>query len=141
MVKYFIGFGALVAVVVGYFLLSPAAIVSQDVAPVSAADALSLEDMAAVTRENLPVVVNDTLTLSDAVFLPSMRIMQYTYLTTAAAARDMRTLIVDQTDALCLEGRKAFEIDVIRRNSFEDSQGNVLARSYVLPEDCGQFYN
>jgi len=40
-----------------------------------------LEDMAADARENLPEDLTDTVTLTDALFLPRMRIMEYSYVT------------------------------------------------------------
>lgn len=103
-----------------------------------------LENMAADTREGLPSSVTETLTMTDAAFLPLMRIMEYTYVTTAtdarASARDMRALIEAGAEKLCLEGRKMFEMGVTLRNSFEDRDGTVFQRVYLLPEDCQQFY-
>ncbi|MFZ3585204.1 hypothetical protein ACOI1H_24185 [Loktanella sp. DJP18] len=179
MMKLLAGLGALVLVVMGYFVLVPAttppalesasetavvvpdpgtdaiapvapvfvtpeAIVSQDVAPVSFDDETVLEDMAADARESLPSAVTDTLTMTDALFLPRMRIMEYSYVTTAvdgrASAREMRTLIEANSERLCLAGRQMFGMDVTMRNSFEDRDGNLFQRVYLLPEDCETFY-
>ncbi len=171
--KYLIGFGALL-VVVGYFLLAPSrdpeapvtvpvamsptpeappaanspvaplAIVSQKVSPVSTNEETLLEEMAADARERLPSELTDTLTLTDAMFLPRMRIMEYNYVITdadaRASARDMRTLIEARAETICLEGRQMFSMGVTLRNSFEDSEGNLFQRVYVLPEDCKKFY-
>lgn len=173
MMKYVIGLGVLVVVLLGYFLLlaaedpptatpasvatapapepapaaapvAPVAIASQDVAPVSPDEEAVLEDMAADARETLPSAVTDTLTLTDALFLPRMRIMEYRYVTTAgdarAAAREMRTLIEARAETICLEGREMFAMGVTLRNSFEDPEGNLFQRVYLLPEDCRRFY-
>ncbi len=100
--------------------------------------------MAADARENLPSVVTETLTLTDALFLPQMRIMEYSYVTTAAdastSARDMRTLIEARAETICIEGRDMFAMGVTLRNSFEDRDGNLFQRVYLLPEDCQRFY-
>jgi len=166
MMKYLIGLGALVVVVAGYFLLVPAgnppepapapvavapspepapsAIVSQDVATVSPDEEALLEDLAAAAREDLPSAVTEALTMTDALFLPRMRIMEYSYVTTAAdartTARDMRVLIEASAERICLEGRQMFGMGVTLRNSFEDREGNLFQRVYLLPEDCQQFY-
>lgn len=99
---------------------------------------------AANTRESLPSSVTDRLTMTDALFLPRMRIMEYTYVTTAedarATARTMRALIDSGAEQLCLEGREMFELGVTLRNSFEDRDGVLFQRVYLLPEDCRQFY-
>lgn len=103
-----------------------------------------LENMAADTREGLPSAVTDTVTLNDALFLPRMRIMEYSYVTTAADARasalDMRNLIEASAETICIEGRQMFEMGVTLRNSFEDRAGNLFQRVYLLPEDCQRFY-
>jgi hypothetical protein len=41
---------------------------------------------------------------------------------------------------LCLEVRDMFGKEVTLRNSFEDIDGNVLRRIYLLEEDCRRFY-
>ena len=144
MVKYLIGLGALVIVAAGYFILVPETTVSQDEVPVSADEEVSLEDMAASARESIPTAVTDTLTLTDALFLPRLQIMEYTYVTTVAdarsTARDMRTMIEGRADAICLEGRQMFEMGATQRYSFEDGQGNIFQRVYILPEDCQRLY-
>ncbi len=174
MMKYLVGLGALVVVVVGYFVLVPAqtppapppavapvatapepapaatapvapvAVVAQDAAPVTADEEALLEEMAADARESLPSAVTETLTLTDALFLPQMRIMEYSYVTTAAdaktSARDMRTLIEARAETICIEGRDMFAMGVTLRNSFEDRDGNLFQRVYLLPEDCQRFY-
>lgn len=103
-----------------------------------------LQEMAATARENLPSSVTDTLKMTDVVFLPRMRIMEYTYVTTAndalASARNMRALIEAGAERLCLEGREMFAMGVTLRNSFEDPNGTLFQRVYLLPEDCQQFY-
>ena len=173
MMKYLIGLGALALVaVVGYFLLVPAGgppapapepepapsvapsvaptpVVPQDDAPASAEPASPdeeavLENMAADIRENLPMAVTDTLTLTDALFLPRMRIMEYTYVEAApdarASAREMRAMIEARAETICLEERQMFAMGVTMRSSFEDREGNVFQRVYLLPEDCQRFY-
>ena len=165
MMKYLIGLGALVVVVVGYFLLvpagsppapspepapsvtppaAPAPVAPQDAAPVSPDEEALLEDMAADARENLPMTVTDTLTMTDAVFQPRMRIMEYIYVTTAADARasagDIRAMIDARAETICLEGRQMFGMGVTLRKSLEDREGNLIQRVYILPEDCQRFY-
>ncbi len=83
-------------------VVTPEAIVSQDVAPVSPDEETVLEDMAADARESLPSAVTDTLTMTDALFLPRMRIMEYSYVTTAVDGAVMRG-----TDLLCSPGSGA----------------------------------
>ena len=82
--------------------------------------------------------------MTDALFLPQMRIMEYTYVLTAldvrASARDMRALIDAGAERLCLEGRDMFKMGVTLRNSFRDREGILFQRIYLLPEDCQQFY-
>lgn len=112
--------------------------------PVPADQEEWLTALAANTRESLPSSVTDSLTMTDALFLPQMRIMEYTYVTTASDARSsaqiMRALIESGAERLCLEGRKMFEMGVTLRNSFEDLEGVLFQRVYLLPEDCQQFY-
>jgi hypothetical protein len=172
--KYFVGVGAIVVIAVSYLFLfsggppatmpdsavsapdvaspaaersatvAPEAIVLQEAAPVPRDEDAFLEEMAADTRESLPSPVTDTLTMTDALFLPRMRIMEYTYVTTAAdartSARDMRSLIEASAERLCLEGRQMFGRGVTLRNSFEDRNGTLFQRVYLLPEDCQKFY-
>ena len=82
--------------------------------------------------------------MTDALFLPRMRIMEYTYVTTAldarASAQTMRALIASGAERLCLEGRDMFEMGVTLRNSFKDQDGVLFQRVYLLPEECQQFY-
>jgi len=124
--------------------VAPVAILPQDAAPVSPDEEALLQSMAADARENLPSAVTDTLTMTDALFLPRMRIMEYSYVTAAAdaraSARAMRTLIDASAERICLEGRQMFGMGVTLRNSFEDPQGNLFQRVYLLPEDCQRFY-
>ena len=100
--------------------------------------------MAADVRESLPSAVTDTLTLTDVLFLPRMRIMEYSYVTTAddsrATAREMRTLIEARTETICLEGEEMFGMGVTLRSSFEDRDGTLFERVYLLPEDCQRYY-
>ncbi|MFU8863059.1 MAG: hypothetical protein ACNA7O_04035 [Rhodobacterales bacterium] len=174
MTKYFIGLGILVVAVIGFFLLAPpndppapmpdvaepaavppaaapapetaapADAVTAEVTPATPDEETLLETMAADTREGLPTAVTDTVTLNDALFLPRMRIMEYSYVTTAAdaraSARDMRNLIEASAETICTEGRQMFEMGVTLRNSFEDRAGNLFQRVYLLPEDCRRFY-
>lgn len=182
MMKYLLGLGALVVLVVGYAVLAtpvpttaaiPAPVLdvpaaelapvsppaSAPVAPVAVAPAENvpqqaattavatedtvLQQMAANARERLPFAVTDTLTQTDALFFPRMRIMEYSYVTTAAdaraAARDLRATIESRARTICTEGRDMFAMGVTLRNSFEDRAGNVLQRVYLLPEDCRRF--
>lgn len=129
--------------------VAPEAITPQDVAPAAQDETAPdeealLEEMAANVREGLPAAVTDTLTMTDALFLPRMRIMEYNYATTAAdaraSAREMRAMIEASAERICLEGRQMFEMGTTLRNSFEDRQGNLLQRVYLLPEDCQRFY-
>ena len=170
--KYLIGLGALVLVVVGYFLLvptgdqttqapapdvaspdtvptapplvAPEAIIPDEAAPTAPDEEALLEEMAAAVRESLPEAVTQTLTLNDALFLPRMRIMEFSYVTSAAdgsaAARDMRALIEARSETICREGREMFGMGVTLRNSFEDRAGNLFQRVYLLPEDCQRYY-
>lgn len=172
MSKYLIGLGILVVAVIGYFVLVPAANppapapqvaepvtepatapppppaepveTAEEAAPAAPDEETLLETMAADTRESLPSAVTDTVTLNDALFLPRMRIMEYSYVTAAADARasalDMRTLIEASAETICREGRQMFEMGVTLRNSFEDRAGNLFQRVYLLPEDCRRFY-
>jgi len=173
MTKYLVGLGILVVAVIGLFLLTPAdspptpapemaepaappaatpapepaapaEAVTAEVTPAVPDEETLLENMAADTREGLPSAVTDTVTLNDALFLPRMRIMEYSYVTTAAdaraSARDMRNLIEAGAETICIEGRQMFEMGVTLRNSFEDRAGNLFQRVYLLPEDCQRFY-
>lgn len=122
----------------------PAETAQLEVTPAAPDEETLLENMAADTREGLPSAVTDTVTLNDALFLPRMRIMEYSYVTTAADARasalDMRNLIEASAETICIEGRRMFEMGVTLRNSFEDRAGNLFQRVYLLPEDCQRFY-
>ncbi len=124
--------------------VAPVDTAQTDVTPATPDEETLLENMAADTREGLPAAVTDTVTLNDALFLPRMRIMEYSYVTTAAdagaSARDMRTLIEASAETICTEGRQMFEMGVTLRNSFEDRAGNLFQRVYLLPEDCQRFY-
>lgn len=123
---------------------APIAIAAEDVASAFEDEEAALQEMASKAREGLPSAVNDTLTLEDAFFLPRMRIMEFSYVTTApdgrAVADDMRALIEARSESICLEGREMFEMDVTLRNSFEDRDGALFQRVYLLPEDCQKFY-
>ncbi len=176
--KYLIGVGALIVIVVGSLLLFPAprqvpeptAVVTAPGAPATGPATASapeegttpkvvaqpaegsltgaqdewLLSLAASTRESLPASVSESLTITDALFLPRMRIMEYTYVSSAldapASAREMRTLIDSGAERLCLEGQEMFEMGVTLRNSFRDREGVLFQRVYLLPEDCQQFY-
>lgn len=168
--KYLLWIGALAVVVIGYFLLVPAGSppipapapeapapeapapaptaepapeTPEAAPPVTASEEALLEEMAADVRENLPEAVTETLTLTDAMFLPRMRIMEFSYVTRAAdadaAALDMRTLIETRAETICREGREMFDMGVTLRHSLEDRDGNLSQRVYLLPEDCRQF--
>ena len=167
MMKYLLGLGALGVVVIGYFVLVPAGpptipapapdapapdpapvvapdpVLPDEAAPVTASDEALLEEMAADVRENLPEDVTETLTLTDAVFLPRMRIMEFSYVTRAtdagAAANDIRALIEARAETICQEGREMFDMGVTLRHSLEDLDGVLSQRVYLLPEDCQQF--
>lgn len=176
--KYLVGVGALIVVVVGAVLLfsrpapapAPAVIATAPSVSVAKPEASTeaeastpprtvalpaarpvpadqdewLQSLAASTREGLPSRLTENLTMTDALFLPRMRIMEYTYVSTAldarASARTMRALIDAGAERLCLEGRDMFEKGVTLRNSFEDRDGVLFQRIYLLPEDCRQFY-
>lgn len=176
--KYLIGVGALVVLVVGAALLfsgsapapAPAVVATAPTAPAPEPEPVTapevatapetvalpptrpvasdqdewLQALAADTRESLPSSVTESLTMTDALFLPRMRIMEYTYETTAsdarASARNMRALIDAGAERLCIEGRDMFEMGVTLRNSFKDRDGVLFQRVYLLPEDCRQFY-
>lgn len=175
MIKYVVGFGAVIVVVVGYFLFvsadsspiaapervtdavpaepspvvtpsapDPVAVTVAESPTVDIEEGVLLEEMAAATRETLPEAVTDTLTLTDAVFLPRMRIMEFRYVTAAAdgraAASDMRALIEARAETICVDGREMFEMGVTLRSSFEDRERNVFQRVYLMPDDCKRFY-
>lgn len=160
MMKYLIGLGGLVVVVLGGYILldseetsqqapsvpiaaEPKASSDDDPAPASdpAPDTETvLEDMAADARENLPEDLTDTVTLTDALFLPRMRIMEYNYVTSAPDAREMRRLIEARAETICLDAREMFDMGVTLRHSFEDRGGIVFQRVYLLPEECQRFY-
>lgn len=124
--------------------VAPVAIAPEDAASAALDDEAMLENVAAGLRDALPVAVSDSLTMTDARFLPRMRIMEYSYVTSAAdpgaSARDMRALIEARAERICLDGRDMFGMGVTLRNSFEDRQGTLLQRTYLLPEDCQRFY-
>ncbi|MFA8385390.1 MAG: hypothetical protein ACEPO2_07180 [Pelagibaca sp.] len=124
--------------------VAPIVIAAENVASALEDEEAALEDMALKAREGLPSAVTNTLTLEDAFFLPRMRIMEFSYVTTApdgrAVADEMRTLIEARSEGICLEGRQMFEMDVTLRNSFEDRDGTLFQRVYLLPEDCQEFY-
>lgn len=169
MMKYLIGLGAVSIVFIGYLVLmptpespapatepaaeitppvaapvAPEAITPEDTATSPVDDDELLEEMAADVREGLPSVIGETLTMTDALFLPRMRIMEYTYVTTSpdarASAGELRALIEARSEPICLDGREMFELDVTLRNSFEDRDGNLLQRAYLLPEDCQRYF-
>lgn len=170
MKKYLVGIGALVVVGVAYLLLAPAAnppapapapdatipaaerappapapfaapsVVPEDAAPAARDDETVLRDMAADVREALPVTVTDTLTMTDARFLPRMWIMEYTYVTTDPDPRAMTAVMDARAKRVCLEAREMFEMGATLRNSFEDRSGALVHRDYLLPEECQQFY-
>ena len=140
--KYLISLGVVVVIVVGYFLLapSPSAVVSQNDPITTAQVDQSVEDMVALKRESLPTALSDTVTLNDAVFFPRMRIMEYVYVSATPNVDNLQTFIEGRTEMLCLEVRDMFGKEVTLRNSFEDIDGNVLRRIYLLEEDCQRFY-
>ncbi|TGD60691.1 hypothetical protein EYC08_20285 [Tabrizicola sp. WMC-M-20] len=180
--KYLLGVGVLVSVVVGYLLLTsggpsepmseaaapatapvapapvpasgPATLPAASVAPKPTVLQTAVPDspdqnallgaMAADARESLPLTLSDMLTLTDAVFLPRMRIMEYTYVTTATdartSARAMRDLIETGAESFCIKERDMFGMGVTLRHSFADRNGTLFQRVYLLPEDCAQFY-
>jgi hypothetical protein len=140
--KYLISLGVVVVIVVGYFLLapSPSAVVSQNDPITTAQVEQSVEDMVALRRESLPTALSDTVTLNDAVFFPRMRIMEYVYVSATPNVDNLQTFIEGRTEMLCLEVRDMFGKEVTLRNSFEDIDGNVLRRIYLLEEDCRRFY-
>ncbi len=163
MMKYLIALGIVVAAVVAFFVFSsaptpPAQVSEPAVAtppapepepePVAAPEAPSddtlLEQIAADTRENLPTAMTDAVTWTDALFLPRMRIMEYSYVIAAsdaaASANNPRDLIAARTETLCLDQRDMFELGTTLRNSFENSSGQLIDRVYLLPEDCQRFY-
>ena len=165
MIKYLLGLGAIIVVVVGYFVLmptqdlpeltreplpnnsAPAALEAtprEDIVTPTLDDAAFLQDLAADVREGLPSVIGETLTMTDAVFLPRMRIMEYAYVTTSgdvrAAAGELRSLIEARSETICIDGREMFELGVTLRNSFLDRDGTLLRRAYLLPEDCQRYY-
>lgn len=140
--KYLIGLGVVAVVLVGYFLLlpSPSAVTSPN-GPTSIDQAeQTLEEMVALRRDSLPTALTDTLTLDDAVFFPRMRIMEYVYVSATPIVDNLQTFIDGRAETLCLEVRDMFGKEVTVRNSFEDSDGNVLRRIYLLEEDCQRFY-
>lgn len=140
--KYLISLGVIVVIVVGYFLLaaSPSAVISQS-EPISVEQAeQSLDDIVALKRESLPTALSDTMTLNDAVFFPRMRIMEYVYVSATPNVDNLQTFIEGRAEMLCLEVRDMFGMEVTLRNSFEDLDGSVLRRIYLLEEDCQRFY-
>ena len=140
--KYIISLGVVVVIVVGYLLLTPSTstVISQN-DPISAEQAgQSLEDMVALKRESLPTALTDTVTLNDAVFFPRMRIMEYVYVSATPNVENLQTFIEGRSETLCLEVRDMFGMEVTLRNSFEDLDGSVLRRIYLLEEDCQRFY-
>lgn len=171
MTRYLIALGTLVLLVGVYFLLAPdpmpPAPDAADPEPVAepAPDTVAprpeppapevsiplvvdedtrLETLAAELRERLPETVTDGLTLTDAVFLPRMRIMELRYSVAAEDARgatgDMRAQIEARAETICRAAREMFDMGVTLRNSFEDGRGTLLRRHYLLPEDCQQFF-
>ena len=165
MIKYLGGLGAIIVMVVGYFVLmptqelpeltreplpnnsapaAPEAIPREDIVTPNFDEAAFLDDLAADVREGLPSVIGETLTMTDAVFLPRMRIMEYNYVTTSAdpqaAVNELRSLIEGRSETICIDGREMFELGVTLRNSFLDREGTLLRRAYLLPEDCQRYY-
>lgn len=161
MMKYLIGLGVLVLAVVAYFAFTPAAAPPEPepapaptaaapaapepavAAPVADEDA-RLEQIAAETRENLPAAVTETLRWTDAVFLPRMRIMEFTYVGSgpgaAPSAAIFRETIATGSRQLCLDRRDMFDLGTTLRISLENSDGILIDRAYLLPADCQQFY-
>ncbi len=173
MMKYLLAIAAVAVLGLGYFVLAPdggsiapvsapppataptapapvapVAITPPDpttpAAPVAVDDNARLENMVAGVRQGLPTTLSDTLSMTDAVFLPRLRIIEYTYVTSAADARAeanaLRATIEGRAQTICLDSRSMFELGVTLRNSFEDRSGTLLQRSYLLPEECERFY-
>ena len=99
-----------------------------------------LEGLAAELREDLPEAIADNLTLTDAVFLPRMRILELVYVTSdpdlRSVAGNMRSMVSARAETVCQQGRAMFEMGVTLRNSFLDREGQLFQRLYMLPEDC-----
>ncbi|MBQ2262548.1 MAG: hypothetical protein II336_14405 [Loktanella sp.] len=159
MTKYLIALGVLIVAVVAYFIFAPATtppssesepvtVAPSVPEPVPAAEAVDddtrLEQIAADTRENLPSALTDTLTWTDALFLPRMRIMEYSYVSADTdaepSADNLRNMIATRAETICLDGRDMFEMGTTLRNNFETSNGDLIDRVYLLPEDCLRFY-
>lgn len=162
MIKYLVGLLAAVVLVGGYFLLMPASPPPAPPEPVAApapepaADLPAaaepeaaaptpeelLEQIAAATREDLPMAVSDTLTLADAIFLPRMGIMEHVFVAHAgdlgAAAADLRQRTQGEVAVICRDRHEIFERSATLRHTLRDSAGNLRDRVYVLPEDCGR---
>ena len=164
MMKYLLGVGILIVGAAGYFLLVPAGsppVPATDPAPSATApsapeaavpavseaeptdDDTLLEEIAADARESLPRAVTDSLTMTDAVFLPRMRIMEYVYLTSdsdrRSAADDLRAMIGAEGEQRCRDGRRMFDMGLTERHSLEDREGRVFQRVYLLAEECRRF--
>lgn len=139
--KLVISLGVVVAIVVGYFLLAPSQSpdIAQDAAIAPAQAEQSPEDMIALKRESLPSALTDTVTLNDAVFFPRMGIIEYVYVSTTPDAGNFQNVIQERAQTLCREVRDMFGSEMTLRNSFEDANGTLLRRIYLLQEDCQQF--
>lgn len=114
-----------------------------EAAPAEPDPAQVLEEQAADLREELPARITDTLSQTDAIFLPRMRIMEFVYVSTAPATRaeagELRGLVEAEAERLCRTSREMFEMGVTLRHSFLDGEGRLFQRAYLLPEDCRQF--
>ena len=153
MMKYLIAVGVLVVGVAAYFVFAPAttppapapepvaAAPSEPepaAAPAAPDDDTRLAQMAADARENLPSALTDNVTWTDALFLPRMRIMEYSYV--ATGADDLRDMIATRVETICRDGREMFALGTTLRNNVENSDGVLIDRVYLLPEDCQRFY-
>lgn len=121
----------------------PAPELAPDVAPSEPDAAQRLEALAADLREDLPARITDTLSQTDAIFLPRMRIMEFVYVSTAPATRTeagaLRALVDAEAGRLCRTSREMFELGVTLRHSFLDGDGRLFQRAYLLPEECRRF--
>lgn len=99
-----------------------------------------LEQLVGSLRAGLPEAVSDSMVLTDAIFLPRMRIVELIYVTRdpdrEGVVAALRNLVANRRNMICAEGRDMFALGATLRNSLVDQNGRLFQRVYVLPEEC-----
>lgn len=118
---------------------APEPAVQSDAVAVTRTDQ-SITDTLTAKRAELPAQLTSAITLIDINFQARMRIMQYAYVANTPDTDNLNAFIEGRSETLCLEARSMFGTGVTLRNSFVDTDGNLLGRIYLLDEDCQRFH-